>query len=505
MYDYVIVGAGSAGCVLAARLSADPSVRVLVLEAGGTDRKTEIRIPAAFSKLFRSEVDWGYDSEPEDGLDGRRIYLPRGKVLGGSSSINSMIYQRGDRADFDAWGQGWTYDDVLPSFQRAEERLCVEDLRDPSPLSRAFVAAAGQAGIGDASLVRVTQRRGRRWSAADAYLKPARRRPNLDVLTGALAERISFDGRRATGVAYRVGGHRTTARARREVIVCAGAFNSPQLLMLSGLGPAEHLRAHGIEVVRDLPGVGQNLQDHLVAPVMRTTDAPTLFAAESPRQLADWLVRRRGMLTSNVGEAFAFVRTREDLPAPDLELIFAPVLFVGEGLVPPPRHGFTIGAIVLTPQSRGAVALRSADPGAGPVIRPAYLSHPEDLRVLLHGIGLARHLCAQPPLAAFAGEELEPGPAARADESVARAARAKAHGLYHPVGTCRMGAGRSSVVDRTLRVHGVEGLRVADASIMPTLVRGHTNAAAIMIGERAAELVRAGVPRPEAEVAPIAG
>jgi choline dehydrogenase len=505
MYDYLIVGAGSAGCVLAARLSADPDVRVLVLEAGGADRKTEIRIPAAFSKLFRSEVDWGYDSEPEDGLDGRRIYLPRGKVLGGSSSINSMIYQRGERADFDAWGDGWSYDDVRGCFERAEATLSVEELRDPSPLSRAFVAAADAAGVAAVSLVKVTQRRGRRWSAADAYLKPAGRRPNLDVVTGALAERVLFEGSRATGVAYSAGGRRTSARARREVIVCAGAFNSPQLLMLSGLGPAEHLRAHGIAVVRDLPGVGQNLQDHLVAPVMHATDVPTLFAAESPRRLADWLVRRRGMLTSNVGEAYAFVRTREDLPAPDLELIFAPVLFVGEGLVPPPRNGFTVGAIVLTPRSRGAVALRSADPAAAPVIRPGYLSDPEDLRVLLHGIGLARHICAQPPLAAYAREELEPGSAERDDEAVASAARAKAHGLYHPVGTCRMGGDHMSVVDRTLRVHGVDGLRVADASIMPAVVRGHTNATAIMIGERAAELVRAGVPRREAEVAPIAG
>jgi choline dehydrogenase len=505
MYDYVIVGAGSAGCVLAARLSADPGVRVLVLEAGGADRKTEIRIPAAFSKLFRSEVDWAYDSEPEDGLDGRRIYLPRGKVIGGSSSINSMIYQRGDRADFDAWGDGWAYDEVLASFQRAEQALSVEDLRDPNALSRAFVAAARQTGIESVSLVDVTQRRGRRWSAADAYLKPARKRSNLDVVTGALAERVLFEGRRATGVAYSAGGRRTSALARREVIVCAGAFNSPQLLMLSGVGPAEHLRAHGITVVRDLPGVGQNLQDHLVAPLMHATEAPTLFAAESPRQLVDWLVRRRGMLTSNVGEAYAFVRTREELPAPDLELIFAPVLFVGEGLVPPPRNGFTIGAVVLTPRSRGAVALRSADPAAAPVIRPGFLSDPDDLRVLLHGIGLARHICAQPPLAAWAGEELEPGPAARDDEAVASAARAKAHGLYHPAGTCRMGGDAMSVVDRALHVHGVDGLRVADASIMPTLVRGHTNATAIMIGERAAELVRAGVPRPEVEVAPIAG
>jgi choline dehydrogenase-like flavoprotein len=280
------------------------------------------------------------------------------------------------------------------------------------------------------------------------------------------------------------------------VIVCAGAFNSPQLLMLSGIGPGEHLRAHGIEVMRDLPGVGQNLQDHPVAPVMHATDRPTLFAAESPRQLANWIVRRRGMLTSNVGEALAFVRTSADLPAPDLELIFAPVLFVGEGLVPPDRHGFTVGSIVLTPRSRGAVALRSPDPAAAPVIRPGYLSDPdgEDLRVLLGGIRLARRVCAQPALAAHAGEELEPGPAAQDDEALAAAARATAHGLYHPVGTCRMGDDRMSVVDRTLRVHGVEGLRVADASIMPAVIRGHTNAAATAIGERAAELVRDGGP-----------
>jgi choline dehydrogenase-like flavoprotein len=268
--------------------------------------------------------------------------------------------------------------------------------------------------------------------------------------------------------------------------------------MLSGVGPAEHLRAHGIRVVRDAPGVGQNLQDHPVAPVMYATDAPTLFGAEAPRQLADWLVRRRGMLTSNIGEAVAFVRTREQEPAPDLELIFAPVLFVGEGLVPPPRNGFTVGSSVLRPRSRGAVALRSPDRGAGPVIRPGYLSDPdgEDLRVLLHGIQLARHLCAQPPLAAYAGDELEPGTPARDEAALAAAARAKAHGLYHPAGTCRMGEDRMSVVDRTLRVHGLDGLRVAGASIMPELVGGHTNAAAIMIGERAAELIRDDAQRP---------
>jgi choline dehydrogenase len=350
-----------------------------------------------------------------------------------------------------------------------------------------------QDGVG---LVQVTQRRGRRFSAADAYLRPARRRRNLSVVCGAHALELLLDGRHAHGVAYRrPDGSRTIARARREVLLCAGAIGSPQLLMLSGLGPAEQLRDHGIDVVHDLPGVGQNLVDHPIVGLFVATDRPvTLFAAERPRQLAAWLCRRRGLLSSNVGEAVAFARTRPELAAPDLELVFCPVLFVEEGLVSPPRHGFTIAAAAAHPASRGQVALRSADPLAPPAIRPGYLSDPDgaDLAVLVHGLKLARRIVQAPALQDWAGAELGPGPQARRDEELAAWIRAKAQSFYHPVGTCALGDHEPSVVDRRLRVHGIAGLRVVDASVMPRIVRGHPQAATIAIAERAAQLITSG-------------
>jgi choline dehydrogenase len=526
-FDYVIVGAGAAGCVLAARLSEDPRVRVGLLEAGPPDRRREIAIPAAFAKLFRSEVDWGFSTAAEDGLDGREVFFPRGRTLGGSTSINAQMYVRGRRDDFDAWGPGWSYEDLLPYFRRAEDNargpdgfhgvggpLRVEDQRDPNPLTVAFCEAAVQAGIpanpdvngaeqDGVGLVQVTQHRGRRFSAADAYLRPARRRRNLSVLTGAHALELVLDGRRARGVAFRrPDGSRVVARARREVLLCAGAIGSPQLLMLSGIGPAEHLRAYGLEVVRDLPGVGQNLVDHPIVGSFFATDRPvTLFAAERPRQLAAWLFRRRGLLSSNVGEAVAFARTRPGLTAPDLELVFCPVLFVDEGLAPPPRHGFTVAAAAVDPASRGQVALRSSDPLTAPAIRPGYLSDPDgaDLAVLVHGLRLARRIVRAPALRHCAGAELGPGPHARSDEELAAWIRPKAQSFYHPVGTCALGEHELAVVDRRLRVHGVDALRVIDASVMPRIVRGHTQAATIAIAERGAELIRSGPAPPSAD------
>jgi choline dehydrogenase len=526
-YDYVIVGAGSAGCVLAARLSEDPAT-VLLLEAGPPDRKREIRIPAAFSKLFRSEVDWDYGTVPAGEVAGRSVYWPRGRTLGGSSSINAQIYVRGDRADFDGWAvvgnSAWAYQDVLDAFIRSERnsrgRSCyhgasgpmhVSDLRDPHPLSHAFVEAAVGCGIpanpdvngarlDGVGMAQVTQRRGRRESTATAFLRPVRHRPNLTVRTGAQVSRVIFDGRRAVGVEYRRGdGPTQVVAAEREVILAAGAVGSPHLLLLSGVGPARQLREFGITVVHDLPAVGTNLADHLVSGVratVRRTD--TLAAVERLPNLLRFLLRGRGPLTSNVAEAHAFVRARPGLPAPDLELLFSPVLFVAEGLQPPPGHGLTIGAVTLQPRSRGRIELASPDPAAKPAIHAGYLSDPEanDLAVLLHGIRLARRILATAPLASEIADEYTPGSAVRTDAELADYVRSDCQTLYHPVGTCAMGIGPHAVVDTTLRVNGLTRLRVVDASVMPTIVRGHTNAATIMIAERTATLLRTASPRP---------
>jgi choline dehydrogenase len=488
--DYVIIGAGSAGCVLAARLSEDPSVSVLLLEAGGEARKLEARIPAAFSRLYKSEFDWGYSTEPEPGLDGRRVYFPRGKALGGSSAINAQIATCGHRADYDAWGGGWAWEDVRAYFERsAAEGFAVAELREPNPLSAAFVEAARESGIPAAAdlsapdpegvgVFRVNQRRGARWGVADGYLRPARSRPNLTVLTGAQATRIVVEGGRARGVEL---ARREQVQAAREVVLCAGAIGSPHLLLLSGIGPEGP--------VVQLGGVGRNLQDHLVGGLLvASTSRRTLYRADSPLNLLRYLLLRRGPLTSNVAEAAAFVRTSLELVAPDLELVFAPVLFTDEGLAPPQEHGFTIGAVVLQPSSSGSVELASEDPLVPPLIRPGYLSDPggDDLRVLLHGTRLARRLLATRALAPHVREELVPGAEAESDEELAAEARARAQTLYHPVGTCRIG----EVVDTELRVNGLRGLRVADASVMPRIPRAHTNWPTVMIAEKAADLIR---------------
>jgi choline dehydrogenase len=501
--DYIIVGAGSAGCVLASRLSEDPQTRVLLIEAGGADTRREIRIPLAWLKLFKSEVDWDYTTTPQPGLGGRRIYWPRGKTLGGCSSTNTMMAIPGHRADYDAWAdrgnEGWSFEELAPHFQSVYDTLAVKDLRDPNPLTHAFIEAAVQAAIPRSRklgptdlegvrLTPVTQRRGRRWSAADAYLRPALRRPNLTVTTGAQVTRVLFDDRRAVGIAYRQGAEEKIARCAREVILSSGAVNSPQLLLLSGVGPLDELAKHRIKPAHELPGVGLNLQDHpVVTCLVEAVHPTTLYAAETAGNFARYLLLRRGMLTSNAAEAAAFIHSCPGLPAPDLELIFAPGLFQNEGLTPASAHGFTIMAVALQPHSAGAVRLRSADPLAKPEIDPGYLSDPagNDLRVLAAGLELARRIVSMPALTKLAGDEITPGSA-----SLQAHIRDTAHGLYHPVGTCRMGSDELAVVDQQLRVRGLDGLRVVDASIIPRIPRGHTNLPTMIIADKAADLLR---------------
>jgi choline dehydrogenase len=521
MYDYIIVGAGSAGCVLANRLSADPSMRVLLLEAGGPDDQREIHIPAAFSKLFKTPYDWAYETEPELHLNARRLYWPRGKTLGGSSAINAMVYIRGNRADYEAWrdlgNAGWGYADVLPYFKRAENQergslafesayhgvggpLNVADLRYISPLSRAFVAAgveiglprqadfngASQEGVG---VYQVTQKGGRRWSTADGYLKPARGRRNLTIQSRAQVQCVVMDQARAVGVIYWRDSAPVQARAEREVILCGGAVNSPQLLMLSGIGPADHLRACGIPVVVDLPGVGQNLQDHAMIGVAYVCTQPiSLMSAERLDHVLEYLLFHRGKLSSNIAEAGGFVQLDPAAPAPEIQLHVGPAFFLDHGFTRPEGHGFSLGPTLLRPRSRGSITLRSRDPLAPPAIQPNYLADPYDLTVLVASINLARRIAHAHAFDAYRGAEYL-GPDGESDDAIGAYIRERLETLYHPVGTCKMGGDAMAVVDSALRVRGVEGLRVVDASIMPTLIGGNTNAPTIMIAEKAADLI----------------
>lgn len=509
--DYLVVGTGSAGSVVANRLSADPNARVVVIEAGPMDTDKFVHIPAAFSKLFRSPVDWDYLTEPQKDVGGREIYWPRGKVLGGSSSLNAMMWVPGFPADYDEWaehaGAEWDYAHLRPYFDRVENAaLVISPQRSPRSSTAKWLRAAEQAGyrvttpgapmLDGFCQTAVTQRRGARWSCADAYLKPVLFRRNLTLLTNSCVRRVVFDGTRATGVEYDdADGRRQMVRAAREVVLCAGAVNTPQLLMLSGIGDEKELSELGIGVTHHAPEVGKNLLDHLVATLGFEVRDDSLLNAEKPRELLNYLLRRRGMLTSNVGEAYGFVRSRPELDLPDIELIWAPAPFFDEGLGESyGRHAIATGPVLLKPRSTGAVTLRSPDPGAKPIIDPRYLSDPDgvDRAAMLSGLRTTARITQSPALQDVLGRIARPLNANSLDEeTLERTLDSCSHTLYHPVGTARMGRDERSVVDPQLRVRGVSGLRVADASVMPTIIRGHTHAPVVVIGEKASDLIAA--------------
>lgn len=523
-FDYIIVGAGSAGCVLANRLTASGRHRVLLLEAGGHDRHIWIHVPLGYGKLFdNAKVNWLYASEPEPELDGRRIIQPRGKVLGGSSSINGLLYVRGQHEDFDHWRQlgnvGWGFTDVLPYFRRAEDQergsdtlhgvggpLAVSNVSEPHPLCEAFIAAAGQAGFPrnddfngaaqeGAGYFQLTAKNGRRWSTAVGYLRPARRRSNLEIATDALATRLLFSGRRAVGVEYRRGDGLHSARAEAEVIVAGGAFNSPQLLQLSGIGPAGLLGMHGIGVVADMPGVGADLQDHLqIRMQYRCTEPITMNDVINNRRhryaaALRYILSRKGLLTIGAGYAGAFLRTRPELATPDVQIHF--LIFsadtAGAGLHKFP--GFMTSVCQLRPDSRGFVRIKSADPRVPPAIQPRYLTSRLDRDTVVDGLKLMRRIMEQPAMRGYIAEERTPGSHCVSDSDLLAFARATGTTVYHPTSTCRMGSDPSAVVDARLRVRGFERLRVIDGSIMPTVVSGNTNAAVVMIAEKGADMI----------------
>jgi choline dehydrogenase len=523
-FDYVIVGAGSAGCVLANRLSANGKHSVLLLEAGPRDSNIWIHVPLGYGKLFKEKsVNWMYQTEPEPGLGGRQVFQPRGKVLGGSSSINGLLYVRGQHEDYDRWRQrgnvGWGYDDVLPYFKKAENQqrgaddyhgaggpLSVSDWRHDDPLSEAFVKAAVETGIPfnpdfngktqeGAGFFQTTTRRGRRASSAYSYLRPAKNRGNLHIETSALAQRVVFEGRRASAVEYKQNGKLRSARARKEVLVSGGAYNSPQLLQLSGVGPADLLKTHGINVVLDAPGVGNDLQDHLqVRLVTRCAQRVTLndIVNHPVRRVmagVRYALSRSGPLTIAAGTSGAFFKTNPRLASPDIQIHFIPFSTDKMGEKLHPFSGFTASVCQLRPESRGSLKIRSANPSDPPEIRINYLATETDRATFIDGLRLLRKVLAAPALKTYCVEEVYPGAGVTSDEDLLDFCRKTGSTVYHPTSTCRMGNDPLAVVDQRLRVRGIDGLRVVDASVMPDLMSGNTNAPTIMIAEKASDMI----------------
>jgi choline dehydrogenase len=523
--DFVVIGAGSAGCVMAVRLSEDPGTKVVLLEAGGADTNHWIHIPLGFGKTFAdATVNWCYETEADPSIGGRKIFWPRGKVLGGSSSINGMVYIRGQKEDFDHWRQlgntGWSFDECLPYFKRAEHQtrgpdgyhgtdgpLCVSDVARDDPICEAFINSAEACGIprnddfngaeqDGVGYHQTTTRNGRRCSTAVGYLRPAMKRPNLRVITHALSERIVFEGTVATGVEFRREGVSDTVIATREVILCGGAINSPQLLMLSGVGHQAHLAHHGIPVVHHLPGVGQSLQDHYSAPIKLRSRFPITLNDVVNSNLGKvkaglrYMLFRTGALTGGVSPAAMFVRTRPELASPDVKCSISPFSAdrPQDGLHK--WSGFTMIAYQLRPDSRGEIRLKSAAPADAPAMIPNYLSAEVDRRAIVAGLGWCRRVLAHPGMQHFIESEYLPGPQVQTDDELLDYARQMGGTVFHPTSTCKMGSDAMSVVDATLQVHGLNGLRVVDASIMPTVASGNTNAPTIMIAEKAADLIR---------------
>jgi choline dehydrogenase len=530
-FDYVVVGGGAAGCVVASRLSEDPAVSVCLLEAGGPDSSVFIHAPLGFAATAPLGLfSWGYNTVPQPGFNGRKGFQPRGKVMGGSSSVNAMVYTRGNAKDYDGWATqgnpGWSYQDVLPIFKRAENNECfgadayrgvggplnVSYLRSPSNLNDAFMHACEQTGIPrtpdyngahqfGVAPAQVTQKGGERWSAAKAYITPNLGRSNLHVITGAHTSRVLLSGTRATGVAYLQNGATQQVTARREIILSGGAYGSPQLLMLSGIGPAAHLRQHGIAVAHDLPGVGQNLQDHLTTVLINRSHRSDATLGTSLagvwtliKAIFAWRSKRTGWITTNVAETQGFISTEGDTEHPNIQLALCTGIVDDHTRKAHLGHSYTLHVTLMRPMSRGTVTLASANPTDAPLIDPAYLSHPDDLRTLVKGTQMGYDILQAEALTPYRGKMLYPLERNNVAQ-IEAFLRKNSDTEYHPVGTCKMGPASDpmSVVDATLRVHGIQGLRVVDASIMPTLITGNTNAPTMMIGEKAAEMIRAGI------------